>query len=246
MRGRGFFVVGLLAAAWLSLGPAPRSLGRPLELVAPYRMLFEYVPGFEGIRVPARFGMIAVFMLTVLAGYGAAALARSRMGRRALLVLSAAFLLEGTHQPFVVNGMTPPRDFNAPQARLHRPARAPAIYHEMARQPPDSVVVELPLGQPDYDLRAMYYSTVHSRPVVNGYSGFFPPHYGRLTIALSEIPRHPDVSTRALRVSGATHVIFHEAAYRGSEGADTAAVLRQAGAAELFRDGSDVLFRLPR
>jgi len=34
-----------------------------------------------------------------------------------------------------------------------------------------SVLVELPIGQPDYDLRAMYYSTMHWRGLVNGYSG---------------------------------------------------------------------------
>ncbi|MBI3050740.1 MAG: hypothetical protein HYY76_20815 [Acidobacteria bacterium] len=246
MRERGFFVLGLVVAVWLSLGPAPRSLGRPVDIVAPYRILLEYVPGFDGIRVPARFAMIAAFMLAVLGGYGATALARHTTGRRALVVLSAAFLLEGTHVPLVVNGMTPLRDLNTPEPRLYPPGRAPAIYHEMARPPRDSVVVELPLGQPDYDLRAMYYSTVHWRPVVNGYSGFFPRHYGRLTVLLSEIPRHPDVSLQALRASGATHVILHEGAYRGSEGPETAAVLRQSGAVELFRDGPDVLMQLPR
>ena len=246
MRDRGFFVLGLVAAAWLSLGPEPQSLGRPIELAAPYRLLYDHVPGFDGLRVPARFAMIGIFMLAVLAGYGAAVLARFRPGRRALVVLAAAFLLESTHVPFVVNGMTPLLDFNTPEARLYRPSRAPAIYHEMARQATASVVVELPLGQPDFDLRAMYYSTVHWRPVVNGYSGIFPPHYGRLIPALSEIPRHADVSLQALRATGATHVILHEAAYRGSEGAETAAVLRNAGAVELFRDGGDVLLRLGR
>jgi hypothetical protein len=246
MRDRGFFVLGLLAAAWLSLGPLPQSLGRPLDIAAPYRLLFDYVPGFDGLRVPARFGMVVVFMLSVLAGYGATALARTRLGRRALAVLGALFLLEATCVPFVVNGMTPLRDFNTPEARLYTPARAPAVYHAMAQQPADSVVVELPLGPPDFDLRAMYYSTVHWRPILNGYSGMFPPHYPRLQRALADIPRHPELSLEALGASGATHLILHEGAYRGSEGEDTAAVLREAGAVELFRDGSDLLLRLPR
>jgi hypothetical protein len=107
------------------------------------------------------------------------------------------------------------------------------------------VLVELPFGQPDYDLRAMYYSTVHWRPLVNGYSGVFPPHYGLLTSALSEMPRHPDVSLDALGKTGATHVIIHEAAYLDTEGTDTSALLRGAGAVEIFRDESDVLLRLP-
>ncbi|MBI2827977.1 MAG: hypothetical protein HYX77_01735 [Acidobacteria bacterium] len=246
MRERGVFVLGLAAALWLSLGPLPQSGGRPIEIAAPYRLLYEYVPGFEGLRVPARFAMIVAFMLAVLAGYGAQAAARYRAGRVALFLAGIMFFLEATHIPFTVNGMTPLRGFTTPEARLYRPARAPAVYREMARQPPDSVVVELPIGQPDYDLRAMYYSTVHWRPVLNGYSGFFPPQYGQLAAALSEMGRHPEVSLRALRASGATHAIVHEGAYLDTEGADTSALLRRAGAMEIFREGPDVLFLLPR
>lgn len=244
MRERGFFVFGLAAAAWLSLGPSPQSLGRAVEIAAPYRLLYEYVPGFEGVRAPARFAMIVAFMLAVLAGYGAKAVTRYRAGRVALILASTMFLLEATQIPFTVNGLGPLRGFTTPEARLYRPAGAPTVYREMARQPPDSVLVELPIGQPDYDLRAMYYSTVHWRPVVNGYSGFFPPHYGLLAAALSEMGRHPDVSLQALRDSGATHAIVHEGAYLGAEGTDASALLGGAGAVEVFREGSDVLFLL--
>lgn len=246
LRERGYFVIALVVAAWLSLGPLPQSLGRPLEIAALYRPLLEYVPGYDGLRVPARLAMIVAFMLSVLAGYGAATLARTRAGGRALIALGALFFLEATHVPFVVNGMTPLRDHHTPEARLYRPARAPAVYRAMAREPGGAIVVELPLGQPDYDLRAMYYSTVHGRPLVNGYSGLFPPHYGRLQTALADIPRRPDVSLDALRRSGATHAILHEAAYLDGEGPAIASLLRGAGATELFRDGSDVLLRLPR
>ena len=58
--------------------------------------------------------------------------------------------------------------------------------------------------------------------------------------------RHPEVSMQTLRASGATHAIVHEGAYLGAEGADASALLRGAGAVELFRDGSDVLFLLRR
>ena len=185
MRDRGFYVLGLVAAAWLSLGPSPQSLGRPIEIGAPYKLLFDYVPGYDGLRVPARFAMVVVFMLTVLGGYGAATVARMRIGRHALAALAVLFFVEAIHVPFVVNGMTPLRDLTTPEARLYRPARAPGVYHAMARERGDDAVIELPLGQPDYDLRAMYYSIVHRRPLVNGYSGHFPPHYTRLQTALA-------------------------------------------------------------
>jgi hypothetical protein len=154
--------------------------------------------------------------------------------------------IEATHIPFTINGMAPVAGFTSPEARLYRPGRAPAVYREMARQPSGSVVLELPFGQPDYDLRAMFYSTVHWHPIVNGYSGVFPPHYGLLTSAFSEMPRHPAISLEAIRTSGATHAIVHEGAYLDDEGSQTSALLRNAGAVEILRDGSDVLFQLPR
>jgi hypothetical protein len=246
LRDRGFFLVALVAAMWLSLGPMPHTLGRPLELVGPYRWLFDYVPGFQGLRAAARYGMIVAFMLAVLGGYGAAALARARAGRWLVAAMAAGFLLEGTMVPFLVNGVTAPRGFNRPEARVYRPSRAPSIYREGVRALPTGVLAELPLGIPDFDLRAIYYSTVHWRKVLNGYSGYTPPYYGLLALALSEVPRHPDVSLQALRGAGATHVLVHEGAYLGNEGEETSAALRTRGAVELYRDAFDVLLELPR
>src|SRR5207237_1212943 len=128
---------------------------------------------------------------------------------------------------------------------LHPGAGAPAIYHQVAALSPSVVLAELPIGQTDWDVRAMFYSIAHWRPIVNGYSGFFPPAYGRDTLALSEMPRHPGMSLDVLHEIGVTHVIVHESAFLDAEGRDTTAVLRQSGAREIFRDGGDVLLALP-
>ena len=245
MRSRGFFVAALLAAMWLSLGPSPQVLGRPLDLASPYRFLWTYVPGFEGLRVPARFAMIAVLMLSVLGAFGAAVLSRARYGAIALVLLAAAFLFEAGAAPFVVNGMTPVRGFTTPPARLELPRLAPGIYRAVSGLPPAAVLADLPLGQADYDLRAMYYSIDRWRPILNGYSGFFPLQYARAVVALNEVPRHVEDSMAMLRQLGATHVIVHEGAYLDAEGRDTTASLRAVGAVEVFRDGTEVMLALP-
>jgi hypothetical protein len=54
-----------------------------------------------------------------------------------------------------------------------------------ANIPADAVVVELPLGTFP-DAIAMYRSTIHRRPTVNGLSGYAPPHYQVLHSALAE------------------------------------------------------------
>lgn len=244
MRARGFFLAALLAAMWLSLGPSPHALGRPVNLFGPYQLLYDLVPGFDGLRVPARFGMIVVVMLSVLGGYGAAVVARRRGGMVVLSALAALFLTESVTLPFTVNGVSPLADLATPEARVYRPSRAPAVYHAVPRDMP-VVLAELPLGQQDYDLRAMFYSMVHHARLLNGYSGFFPPHYGRLALALSDVPRHPDPAWTALKEFGATHVLIHEGVWPNNQGPNTTATLVSRGAHEIFRDGADVLLKLP-
>src|SRR5688572_16593854 len=244
IRTRGFFVLALFAAIWLSLGLAPQTLGRPLNLTGLYQLLYSYVPGFDGLRVPARFNMIAVLMLAVLGGYGAAALSRGRWATPALVIVTTAFFAESLVRPFPINGLGTLRDYATPEARVYRPARAPAVYRRLAQES-GVVLAELPLGQPDYDIRAMFYSTVHHARLLNGYSGFSPPHYGLLALALSDVPSHAMNAWDALRGGGVTHVIVHEAAWLDDRGPRTTAALTQLGAVEIFREGSDVILRLP-
>jgi hypothetical protein len=55
-------------------------------------------------------------------------------------------------------------------------------------------MIELPLGDPYPDVSAMYRQMFHGRPIVNGYSGYFPPHYSALRFGLTL--RDPDVITQ--------------------------------------------------
>ena len=167
-----------------------------------------------------------------------------RHGVIVLGVLAALFLYEAGAAPFVVNGMSPVQGLTTTPARLELPRRAPLVYRAVDQLQANAVIADLPLGEADYDLRAMYYSIERWRRIVNGYSGFFPPHYGRVKVALSEVPRHPEVSMEMFRALGVTNVIVHESAYLGTEGRDTTATLRGLGATEIFRDGSDVLVAL--
>lgn len=242
---RGFFVVALVVAVWLSLGPIPQSMGQPLNLTGAYRWLHDYMPGFDGLRVPSRFAILVSLMLAVLGGFGAAYLSRRRGGFVVCLALVGLLFAESLSWPFTLNGVERPAGYNQPEARLYPPGLGPRVYTAVATLPVDAVIAELPLGQLDFDIRAMYYSTRHWRRILNGYSGFFPANYGPLTVALRGIPAQADVSWQALRRSGATHVLVHEGAYLDSEGPDTSNALRRHGATELFRDGSDVLFALP-
>jgi len=241
---RGAWLIALLAALWLSLGPMPTSMGRPLDLASPYRVLYDVVPGFDGVRAPSRFWMVGLLALSVLGGFGAARLVRRPASAALLAVACLLCLAEARVNPFVVNGAGPVPGFHAPEPRLRGRGDAPPIYAAVAREPGDTVLAELPLGQPDFDLRAMYYSTFHWRKLLNGYSGFLPAHYGALVAALGAPAPDGEQAWSALRRAGATAVIVHEAAYPDDAGTRLSLALRQRGAREVTRDGSDVLFAL--
>jgi hypothetical protein len=242
---RGVWLVALLAAVWLSLGPSPTSMGRPLDLAAPYLVLYDVVPGFDGVRVPSRFWMIGLLSLSVLGGFGAARLAGRPVGRALLGLAWLLCLAEARVAPFVVNGMSPVPGFSGPEPQLRQRAEASAVYAAAGREPAGTVLAELPFGQPDFDLRAMYYSTFHWRKLLNGYSGFTPVHYGPLVAALGGTAVDGERAWTALRGAGATAVIVHEGAYPDGAGSRLSLALRERGARELARDGSDVLLALP-
>jgi hypothetical protein len=153
----GFYALAGVALWVLALGPEPHLFGEPMIYRAPYWWLLD-VPGFKGLRVPARFITLALVCLSV-----AAALVWQRYvraGRRGwLLAVPAAAIvaLEGWSSPFVLAAL--PKDL----PRLDTFG--------------SGAVLELPLSELYGDLEAVYHSMTHARPTVNGYSGYLPPSY---------------------------------------------------------------------
>ena len=65
-----FAFAATVVAMWLSLGPLPNAGDARVSGFGLYGLLYDYVPGFNGVRVPARYAMIAGLFLAILAGYG--------------------------------------------------------------------------------------------------------------------------------------------------------------------------------
>ncbi|HUE86072.1 MAG TPA: hypothetical protein VMO26_08340 [Vicinamibacterales bacterium] len=238
----GFCLLLMLMAMWLSLGPMAQSRGRTLPGLGLYAVLYEYVPGFEGLRVPARYAMIAGLFLSVVAGFGAAALLnRVRAAAVAAAGMAVAFLIEVAFVPMPLN-LTWGDGAVAPPPRVEQAADAPPVYHQLATMPAATVVAEFPFGDPAWELRYVYYATVHWKRLVNGYSGAFPHGYKVRVALLQRIAEHPDEAWRALREAGTTHVVVHEAAFAPGEGAVVTRWLDDHFAVEIARFGSDVLY----
>jgi len=236
----------LVIAVVLSWGPDPRAAARPLRFTGPYLWLYEYVPGFDGLRVPARLAMVAYVFLAVLGGYGLAALDRRRHGNRWMVGIALVFLVEATGAPITVGENTRDRGVATPPAHVFPQRRAPPVYKFLATLPQGTVVAELPFGYSSWELRYVYYSSVHLHRLVNGYSGGFPDQYvARSTALMSPLDR-PDRAWRALVSAGVTHVVVHQTAYRDGQYAAVAGWLQSRGARRLGSFRVDDLFELPR
>jgi hypothetical protein len=189
-RARMLSAVGVSGLV-LSVGPA----------FAPYRWLYDLVPLLQGIRAPSRFGILALVAVAGLAGYGVQwiddRLAASGRARARIALLAGALVL------VTIEALRAPFDY--------RPAvPASPVYRVVARLPDPAVIAEFPMYRPEAYFRNadyMLWSTVHWKPIVNGYSGFMPASYRRMSEAMRTFPDPP--TTDVLRAAGVTHVIIH-------------------------------------
>ena len=246
-----FFLALTILAMWLSLGPHPKAGDALVSGFGLYNVLYENVPGFNGVRVPARYAMIAGLFLAVVAGYGARLFT---FNIKLVTVVSVLVLAEGAAIPMARN-LTWNQNEAVPPARIfpgHGPghrslgAGVPAVYKRVAALPPGSAITELPFGDAAWEIRYVYYAHTHWKPVTNGYSGAFPPSYKERVARLQRIGVDPEAAWHALRASGTTHVILHKAAFAKPGDAEAVeAWLRSRGATEVerFEDGA-MLFAL--
>ncbi len=211
----GFFVLLTAFAVVMSFGPVVYARGRVVAEPGLYAAFNAVVPGFDGLRVPARFAMLAAFGLAVLAAFGIAALERTNH-RRARWQAAAAgtlILFESLAVPIPINQNIPhymEPGLAALPGSIDIGAGLPDVYRFVAQLPPNTVIMELPIGEPAFDVRYMFYSIRHWRPLVNGYSGGSPKSYETLTEAMKDTDTRPDRAWDAIVSSRATHVVVHE------------------------------------
>jgi hypothetical protein len=242
----GAFSLLTLFAAAMSLGPDVHVKGRTLADTNLYALFYNVVPGFDGLRVPARFGMIVALTLAVLTAFGIRAMPRN--WRRGAGVAAALLILtEGFAAPIPINQIS--AEYRqaglAPLgASVSVVNNVPEVYPFLASLPAGSAIVELPLGEPAFDVRYMFYSTLHWKPIVNGYSGGAPQQYEGLTQAFADALVRPGRAWQAMTESQATHAVVHEWSYTGDVGPRLSAWLRLNGAREVGAFGGDHVFEL--
>jgi hypothetical protein len=214
---------GVVVCALLSLGV--RDVDGPERYLTPFRLLFDFAPGWDGVRTPGRINTLTSLGLALLAGAGLCLVVRRlRVRSRPLATAAgvlgvAAILLEG------LGPLTHPRVPPPPEA----------VRLEAAPQ------LHLPAGFKD-DLRYSYWSTAGFPETVNGAGGFDPDGYDALRKAIAGFPDAQSV--RVLRQLGVQSVLLHPDVAVGTpwEGAATRSTTGLA--VERAQIGDVVVFRL--
>jgi hypothetical protein len=139
-----------------------------------YAALHDNVFGFQAIRAPARFAVVAMLGLGLLASLAVAKWPSTLARGQAVVGLAAALcLLEYLNAPLPL-AAAPPR--STPVGAWLRVAAEPGA------------VIHLPLTIDIDNTPFMVESLEHGRPIVNGYSGQRPAFYSAVVDALADVP----------------------------------------------------------
>ena len=163
-----------------------------------YEHIHPFMPLFWIVRAQAHMGQVVLLALAVLAGFGIAQLERRWAGWRGWPALAAAAVVLINAEAF--RAPLPYQPFNG----------VPRVYNRLIFED-RAIVAEFPLwGRQQLFFNATYMlnSTVHWKPLVNGYSGFLPESYVELYEDLKSFPA--PTALDALRRRGITHVIVHD------------------------------------
>jgi len=156
-----FYGLATLAMLVFALGPVGRVFGDRFLWRAPYSWLMM-LPGGASLRVPARFAMPFALCLGQAAAIGWTRLVSSSKRLTLGTVAALAVLADGW-------------------AVLAAVPLPPAV--NVAALDPNAVLIELPMTDLYSDTRALLDAIGHGHTIVNGFSGYSPPHYAPLVAA---------------------------------------------------------------
>jgi len=204
MRLSGYFVVCAVSSFILSLGPILHVAGNRTWIPLPYSLLYFTIPGFSSMRAPARFAVLTLLCVTVLAGLGYLYL-RERLGDGRPFVWRAIavgiFAFAG-----LCAFMHPPSLMELPTARS-----MPDAYKWLAAQQGGPLLeFPVPARESDEDqthaLR-QFCSLYHRKPLIDGCSGYASPAYESFRWEAQSFPS--DGALAAVQKMGARWILVH-------------------------------------
>ena len=179
-----------------------------LPIPMPYASLYERIPGFGALRVPARWAMLTHLALALLAGFALVRIGqwfRSTINHRLALII-----------PAVIGTVALVEHASFPLPLATTPTPKP-VYAWLGAQRDMRALLELPVGPVPRGAELeritvrQFHQIRHWKPLVAGYSGIIP--FGT-TDLLRRVRRLPDDETlRYLALIGVDTLVIHRDEY---------------------------------
>jgi len=148
----------------------------------PSQLLALVLPGFDMLRGPARWAILSNAAVPLLAGIGVASLVRVTPRRFCPLVAASCVLAAAASFEWFAIPARPAWPDPDAVARRYAAVRA------LPPGPLMEIPFSLPLRNAELGARAMLGSTLHWRPIVNGYTGHAPASHALLQRLSERLP----------------------------------------------------------
>ena len=248
---RSFITISLLGFV-LSLGPVlhlgRQTIHKPFPIVLPYTLFYYILPGFQGFRNSSRWEMLFIFGIVVVITLILHNLFKRYSSKRKVIIYLLLFvgIIAEFSFPMHFEEIIQRKDF-------------PLVYSWLAITPRDTKIIELPIYNwnmwpgTQNELLRQYYSTLHFRKMVNGYTGFSPPPWQNLVVNISKDFPSDDI-TKLLKQLNIDYIVIHKKEYdilsidnwvKDKNGIDIVKVLYENKSIRLIKKfGNDYVFRI--
>ena len=200
-----------------------------------YPLLSDRIPMLSGLRSPSRFSIVAFCALGVLVAFGIQVLQRmsTRAGNERLSATAPASLDWRRGLVIALALAALAVEYRNVGMLISEAPVAPRDVYQTMKNAGPGIVAEFPMPTadrlPGFDALYAFWSTWHWLPLINGYSGYYPPIY---ILTLERMVTFPDVESIArLKRLGVRYIVVHRALYPPD--AYTALALRLATRPEL-------------
>jgi hypothetical protein len=189
----------LSQSVWFKVPSFLRSFhpGEMARIPLPGRLLFEWLPYYDRMRVWMRYAAYVSLGVSILAGYGSAWISDKLQNRKKHAVMAALLAL------VLLDFLPEPQGFIDVDAR--------PVDRWLAIQDAPGALVEFPFEKVA-DQAQLYYTLIHKKPFLGGSFNAFPPtQYKRIKPVLDKFPDEESVAL--LRELGVSYVLVHSDEY---------------------------------